>query len=471
MKELMKQSTEVENVIQEYIDLLSQHIDNNEIADKNGAEDQKKYSRERQDAYIDKNTLLGENENETIAEAKERLNQVKETYEQKIEEFNEYVKTLDEEIEDMEEVVEETEVSPESNTAEQVKEQKAKVKKSPLKTIVRTILIAGSLVTIFGVGACVGSKCNNEPVEENTEDETNTTTVGDIIVDNEEIKVVVEPSVTSDVNYLEENEVDMDTLIAQAVEEFDGGELNITKEEYKFMLDYFNNNLKKEVSVDDVVDSAINPVINADVNKNMKIINAMNGVDDPGLNTGNYKASNLILRDVETKKKLEELEILEEAMHSEDPQVQKDAAAMIYRIEWEINYQVNSSHDDLYINGEAFNGYEYINEVFTKDYNSEFYQSDSAASNVLYLTKLLALNPFAHAILGDDFKISEKAIIADEEGSYEIEHSKTIEEIEYDLNVRNCENDDLTLLAKYVDMSVKESNQSLGYEGAYILSK
>ncbi|MBO4245775.1 MAG: hypothetical protein J5892_03430 [Bacilli bacterium] len=476
----MENVKKVKKAIDNYIDLVYPYVSNNVISDYD-AEAQKKFAIKMNNAYIERNSLNSISP-DYYEKTIEKYEKYKDEFEEYIysPEFAEYMKNRSAKLEDdfdLEEVEETEEVSPDSELEEQVNDQRKNIKKKPLKALVTGMLLTTALLIGVGIGSCANSKCKNDDNEETKEETTdeaneNTTTIGDVIVDNNTTKVTVPETTPADNNksYLDENEEDINELIDKAVDEFDAGELNITKEEYEYILDYYNNNLNVEISVDDVVNSAINPIIGAEANKNMLIINKTLGFDDTGIETGNYKTSNILLRDIETKKKIEELEILEEAMKSDDPQVRKDAAAMLYRIEWEINYQVISSHDDLYINGEAFNGYENIDDVFTKDYSAEFYQSDSAASNVLYLTKLLSLNPFAHAILGDDFKISEKITLIDEDGEHEIEHSKTIEEIEYDLNVRNCDEDDLTLLAKYVDMSVKESNNSLDYEGAYILS-
>ena len=318
--------------------------------------------------------------------------------------------------------------------------------------------------------ACANTKDNNENNEKTEATTNNVTTSNDVIVPttttpvNETVEVVeVEP------------EVDYDALIAEAVEKFDGGESTISKEQYEFLLNYANNNLKTPISSDVVIENVINPIMETEFNDTLEALSTANDTYDVGYDIGNYKTSDLVLDNSISKQKLQDLDVLKEALKSEDPEVKEKAAEVIFYILYVINNEVNNSKDTIMINDKEYNGHEINGVKFDKDYQPEFYELNDAADQVIYLTYLNVLSHTAHFTLGEKSWIGAQEYLMGDDGELiPVQAKESFDSILDDMYTVGCDGDDEynegyeNIYSSVLNASIKENLETLKDKGYVI---
>ena len=319
------------------------------------------------------------------------------------------------------------------------------------------LIIAVSVVAAkYGRGiscACTNTKNNNKDNEETEATTNNITTSNDVIV----------PVTTAETIEVEP-EVDLDAIIAEEVEKFDGGESTISKEQYEFILNYVNNNLKEPISSDVVMQNVINPIMETEFNDTLLALSTANDTYDVGYDIGNYKTSNLILDNSISKQKLQDLDVLKEALKSEDPEVKEKAAEVVFYILYVINNEVNNSKDTIMINGKEYNGHEINGVKFDKDYQPEFYELNDSADQVVYLTYLNVLSHTAHFTLGEKSWIGAKEYLMGDDGELiPVQAKETFDSILDDMYEVDCDDEENI---KEADEKENEEENS-GYENIY----
>ena len=385
---------------------------------------------------------------------------------------------VEEEVKEAEPVVEETAVEEaddlefEVDDVDDSLEAQTKAENTKTKTLRTLLYVAGgvvALVTIINVAACAarnkGKENNNNVVvaseeNNNTNEVTITTPVTEPV---EETEPVVE-------------ERDINELIADALANYDGGESTIKKEDYEFMLNYANNNLKEEITADFVVENVINPILITVNNEMMEATNKANGVIDGGYSTGNFKVSDLILKNTISKEKFEDLDAIKDGLKSEDKEVQKQSAELLMYIMYDINNQVTNSKETVVINGNEYNGYTVMGREFGKYYNTEFYEFNDSSDQTIYLTYVAALLPTAQAVLGEKPTIGNQVKLIDENNEViSVQSEETLESLQHDIYNGACEDEYgnfiQNIFSSVVEASIKENNTSLGIEGESIILK
>ena len=223
------------------------------------------------------------------------------------------------------------------------------------------------------------------------------------------------------------------------------------------------------------VSATLNPIMETEFNDTLVALSTANDTYDVGYDVGNYKTSNLILDNSISKQKLQDLDVLKEALKSEDPEVKEKAAEVIFYILYVINNEVNNSKDTIMINDKEYNGHEINGAKFDKDYQPEFYELNDSADQVVYLTYLNVLSHTAHFTLGEKSWIGAQEYLMGDDGELiPVQAKETFDSILDDMYTVECDGDDEynegyeNIYSSVLNASVKENLETLKDKGYVI---